>query len=146
MTPPFFRSKIMNLLVFLILSRKSVSGPDTMGFVWGGVGRALMLRSNSHGPLFVAMVATTAWTSLHTRGDIHFLHKPAPAVPTVWLTCWTVVSPGSPWDMPPFVVYRVFYLYELCFASKMLNCVHTIDFVETLCAFSRSTHAKLHRL
>ena len=26
MTPPFFGSKIMNLLVFLILSRKSVSG------------------------------------------------------------------------------------------------------------------------
>uniref|UniRef100_A0A7S4FZG1 Uncharacterized protein n=1 Tax=Eutreptiella gymnastica TaxID=73025 RepID=A0A7S4FZG1_9EUGL len=28
----------------------------------------------------------------------------------------------------------------------MLNCVDTMDFVETLCALSRSTHAKLHRL
>ena len=26
---------------FWILSRKSVSGSDSMGFVWGGVGRAL---------------------------------------------------------------------------------------------------------
>ena len=33
-------------------------------------------------------------------------------ISTVWLTCWTVVFPGSPWDMPTFVVYRVFYLYE----------------------------------
>ena len=30
---------------------------------------------------------------------------------TVWLTCWTVVFLWVPWDMPPFVVYRVFYLY-----------------------------------
>ena len=40
--PLFFGSKIMNLLGFFwILSRNKVfPGPDSMGFVWGGVGRA----------------------------------------------------------------------------------------------------------
>ena len=38
MTPPFFGSKIMNLLVFFDFE----PGPDFIGFVWGGVGRALM--------------------------------------------------------------------------------------------------------
>ena len=42
MTPPFFGSKIMNLLVFFISAEKVFPGPDSMGFVWGGVGRALM--------------------------------------------------------------------------------------------------------
>ena len=43
MTPPFFGSKIMNLLVFFDFEPKKVfPGPDSMGFVWGGVGRALI--------------------------------------------------------------------------------------------------------
>ena len=43
MTPPFFGSKIMNLLVFFDFGAEKVfPGPDSMGFVWGGVGRALM--------------------------------------------------------------------------------------------------------
>ena len=43
MTPPFFGSKIMNLLVFFDFEpKKCFRGPDSMGFVWGGVGRALM--------------------------------------------------------------------------------------------------------
>ena len=43
MTPPFFGSKIMNLLVFFDFEpKKFFPGPDSMGFVWGGVGRALM--------------------------------------------------------------------------------------------------------
>ena len=33
---------MVNLLVFFILSRKSVSGPDSMGFVRGGVGQVHM--------------------------------------------------------------------------------------------------------
>ena len=41
--PPFFWSKIMNLLAFFGFEPKKVfPGPDSMGFVWGGVGRALM--------------------------------------------------------------------------------------------------------
>ena len=44
MTPPFFGSKVMNLLVFFDFEpKKVVPGPDSMGFVWGGVGRALMI-------------------------------------------------------------------------------------------------------
>ena len=31
---------------------------------------------------------------------------------TVWLICWTFVFLWVPWDMPPYVVYRVFYPYE----------------------------------
>ena len=43
MTRPFLGLKIMNLLVFFsILSQKVFPGHDSMGFVWGGVGRALM--------------------------------------------------------------------------------------------------------
>ena len=39
--PIFFRSKMMNLLVFFsILSQKVFPGPNSMGFVWGGVGQA----------------------------------------------------------------------------------------------------------
>ena len=41
MTPPFFGSKIMNLLVFFDFEpKKFFPGPDSMGFVWGGVGRS----------------------------------------------------------------------------------------------------------
>ena len=44
MTPPFFGSKIMHLLVFFLIfePKKCFRGPDSIGFVWGGVGRALM--------------------------------------------------------------------------------------------------------
>ena len=43
MTPPFFGSQIMNLLVFFDFEPKKVfPGPNSIGFVWGGVGRALM--------------------------------------------------------------------------------------------------------
>ena len=38
MTPPFFGSKIMNLLVFSILSRKSVSGSRLYGVCMGRSG------------------------------------------------------------------------------------------------------------
>ena len=38
MTPPFFGSKIMNLLVFFILSRKSVSGFQLYGVCMGRSG------------------------------------------------------------------------------------------------------------
>ena len=54
---PFFGSKIMNLLVFSILSRKVFPGPDSMGFVWGGVGRALQFM---HSPDVLAMLAVLA--------------------------------------------------------------------------------------
>ena len=42
--PPLFGSKIMNLLVFFcsILDKKVFPGPDSMGFVWGRLGRALL--------------------------------------------------------------------------------------------------------
>ena len=43
MTPPFFGSKIMNLLVFFDFELKNCFWvPTPWGFVWGGVGRALM--------------------------------------------------------------------------------------------------------
>ena len=43
MTPPFFGSKIINLLVFFDFEPKKVfPGPNSIGFVWGGVGQALM--------------------------------------------------------------------------------------------------------
>ena len=43
MTPPLFGSKIMNLLVFFDFEPKKVfPGPQSMGFVWGGVGRAFL--------------------------------------------------------------------------------------------------------
>ena len=38
MTPTFFGSKIMNLLVFFILTRKSVSGPGLHGVCMGRSG------------------------------------------------------------------------------------------------------------
>ena len=42
-TPPLFGSKIMNLLVFFQFSAEKVfPGPDSMRFVWGGVGQALL--------------------------------------------------------------------------------------------------------
>ena len=41
--PPIFMSEIMNLLVFFDFELKKVfPGSDSMGFVWGGVGRAPM--------------------------------------------------------------------------------------------------------
>ena len=41
MTPPFFWSKIMNLLVFFDFEpKKCFRVPTLFGFVWGGVGRA----------------------------------------------------------------------------------------------------------
>ena len=43
LTPPFFGSKIMNLLVFFLFRAEKVfRGPHVMGFVWGRVGRALL--------------------------------------------------------------------------------------------------------
>ena len=39
MTPPFFGTKIKNLFVFFDFEpKKCFWGPDSMGFVWGGVG------------------------------------------------------------------------------------------------------------
>ena len=41
--PPFFWVEIMNLLVFFDFElKKCFRVPDSIGFVWGGVGRALM--------------------------------------------------------------------------------------------------------
>ena len=42
MNPLFLGRKSRIFWFFSILSRKSVSGSRSMGFVWGGVGRALM--------------------------------------------------------------------------------------------------------
>ena len=43
--PPFFVSKIMNLLVFFYFEPKKVfPGPNSMGFVWGRVGRAQFMH------------------------------------------------------------------------------------------------------
>ena len=43
MIPPFFGSKVMNLLGFSDFERKKCSQvPDSMGFVWSGAGQALM--------------------------------------------------------------------------------------------------------
>ena len=59
MTPPFFGSKIMNLLVFFDFKlKKCFRGPDSIGFVWGGVGRAL--TQFMHFPAIFAMLAVLA--------------------------------------------------------------------------------------
>ena len=65
MTPPFFGSKITNLLVFFDFEPKKVfPGPDSIGFVWGGVGRALMQFmhfSAIFGMLAVLATSVTPW-------------------------------------------------------------------------------------
>ena len=59
MTPPFFGSKIMNLLVFFDFEpKKCFRVPTPLGFVWGGLGRALM--QFMHFPAIFAMLAVLA--------------------------------------------------------------------------------------
>ena len=59
-TPSFFLgSKIMNLLVFFGFGAEKVfPGPDSIGFGWGGVGRAL--TQFMHFPAIFAMLAVLA--------------------------------------------------------------------------------------
>ena len=60
--PPFFGSKIMNLLVFFDFEPKKVfPGPDSMGFVWGGVGRALMQFMHFSAILLCSSTSVTPW-------------------------------------------------------------------------------------
>ena len=59
MTPPFFASKIMNLLVFFDFEpKKCFRVPTLWGFVWGGMGRALM--QFMHFSAIFAMLAVLA--------------------------------------------------------------------------------------
>ena len=59
MTPLFFGSKIMNLLVFFDFEpKKCFPGADSIGFVWGGVGRALV--QFMHFSAIYAMLAVLA--------------------------------------------------------------------------------------
>ena len=61
--PPFFGSKIMNLLVFFRFGAEKVfPGRDSMGFVWGGVGRVqLMHFSAIFATLAVLAISVTQW-------------------------------------------------------------------------------------
>ena len=62
-TPPFFGSKLMNLLVFFNFEPKKVfPRPDPMGFVWGGVGRALMQFMRFSAILAMLAVLATSMT------------------------------------------------------------------------------------
>ena len=57
--PPFFWVENHESFGFFsILSRKSFPGPDSMGFLWGGVGRALM--QFMHFSAIFAMLAVLA--------------------------------------------------------------------------------------
>ena len=71
MNPPFFVSEIMNLLVFFILSRKSISTP-----VWGGGERVLM--QFMHFSAIFAMMAALATSAEGGGGNAVriFLHFP----------------------------------------------------------------------
>ena len=63
MTPPFFGSKIKNLLVVFNFEPKKVfPAPDSMGFVWGGVGRALMQFTHFSAIFAVLAVLATSVT------------------------------------------------------------------------------------
>ena len=49
-TPPFSVSEIMNVLVFRFSTKKVFPGPNSIGFVWGGVDeRFCSLCSCYHG-------------------------------------------------------------------------------------------------
>ena len=66
-TPPFFGSKITNLLVFLFSAEKVFPGLDSMGVVWGGVGRApmqFMHFSTIFAMLAVLATSVTLWYPL----------------------------------------------------------------------------------
>ena len=66
MTPPFFGSKIMNLLVFFDFEPKKCFRVP-IGFVWGGVGRALlqfMHFSAIFAMLVVLATSVTPWYPL----------------------------------------------------------------------------------
>ena len=54
-------------------------------------------------------------------GQLHHFHQEASlVVPTVWLTCWIVVSPGSPWDTPPLLCIGSFTFMS----CVLLSCLH----------------------
>ena len=62
--PPFFGSKIMNRLDFFDFESKKCFRVRTPGFVWGGVGRALMHFSAIFAMLAVLATSVTPWYPL----------------------------------------------------------------------------------